>query len=366
MANASFLWEQGSDFHHVSEYAGRFEAPWGEQGQLYLSGRPALNALLEYLRKKLEIRNIWLPAYYCDQVVYPLLDRGFACTYYDGSPETGWSIDLGALQRGDVLIANSFFGIDLLPAATLGQVQEMGVIVIEDHSHDPFGVLAWNSRAEYCFASLRKTLPFPDGGVLWSPQRRSLPEPVAIQAPVSTERVAAMLAKRAYLRAEFSDKALFRSWYAASEHAIDHAPIAAMSVYSQRLAEAFDVGAWRQARARNHRLLCTLVTHPTLKLLHLDLSDLAPMGLIVLCPDHSSREDLKTHLISRSIYPAVLWPLVPGMPPAHSERARDFASRMLFIHCDGRYQDEDMRRVADALNGWTPRTAVSDALQVRR
>jgi hypothetical protein len=41
-------------------------------------------------------------------------------------------------------------------------------LLVEDHSHDPFSPWAVGSSADYAFCSLRKTLPVPDGGLLWS------------------------------------------------------------------------------------------------------------------------------------------------------------------------------------------------------
>lgn len=346
----SAVWEHGSDFHYVNEYPGSSPTPWGEEGLYYFSGRPALITLLERLRSLQEAECVWMPAYYCDQVVYPISARGFSCRYYDGSPQAGWAVPDEVLRPGDVLIANSFFGMDLLPPGTLRNLQGRGVILIEDHSQDPYGALAWASQADYCFASLRKTLPLPDGGVLWSPLGRDLPAPTTLIPEVSAERMAAMLAKRAYLRGEFSSKADFRRWYAASEQALDQAPVSGMSPYSRAFLASFDVEAWRQARARNHRVLCTQVDNPDLTVLYADRSDLAPMGAVILTPDTVGRNALRRLLISQGIYPAVLWPLIVDMPPGDSVLAQDFADRMLFLHCDGRYAEADMLEVARVLN----------------
>ena len=42
-------------------------------------------------------------------------------------------------------------------------------ILVEDHAHDPASAWATTSTADYAFSSLRKTLPVPDGAILWSP-----------------------------------------------------------------------------------------------------------------------------------------------------------------------------------------------------
>jgi len=51
-------------------------------------------------------------------------------------------------------------------------------------------------------------------------------------------------------------------------------------------------------------------------------------------------------LIESCVYPAILW----AVPGSASAGAKDFSERMLSIHCDGRYTEEDIRQLADILN----------------
>jgi hypothetical protein len=52
------------------------------------------------------------------------------------------------------------------------------------------------------------------------------------------------------------------------------------------------------------------------------------------------------NLISNSVYPAILW----NVPETVSGSSRNFSERMLSIHCDGRYNEEDIKQLADILN----------------
>ena len=77
------------------------------------------------------------------------------------------------------MLAVNFFGIRKGKAWQDWLSQHKDIILIEDHTHDPFSTWAQQSTAHYAMASLRKTLPIPDGAILWSPQKMSLPKPTS-------------------------------------------------------------------------------------------------------------------------------------------------------------------------------------------
>ena len=74
-----------------------------------------------------------------------------------------------------------------------------GWLLVEDHSHDPFSPWATSSSADYAFSSLRKTLPVPDGAILWSPRGSPSAASRAGRADGSELKLAAMLLKGRYL-----------------------------------------------------------------------------------------------------------------------------------------------------------------------
>src|ERR671922_295368 len=119
------------------------------------------------------------------------------------------------------------------PAQTDAEVDDVGLhdaVVVEDHSHDPFSPWALGSEASYAFSSLRKTLPIPDGGILWSPRGLDLPPQPRGSADGSELKLAAMLVKGRYL-AEGGDglKKRFRRLQLEGEEALARAPVAAAS-----------------------------------------------------------------------------------------------------------------------------------------
>lgn len=340
-------WEQGSHYHHISGFQGANIPPWRE-ARFYYSGRPAINDLLAYLLPERE-RQVWMPSHYCDDVVNPIVWAGHSRRYYDGNVEVGFTIPAGEIRPGDIFISNCYFGVDILPAEQVRQVRQRGAVLVEDHSQDPYAERAFASDADYAVASLRKSLPLPDGGVLWSPRHLALPSTQLPNPPVFAPRLGGMLAKRLYLQGEFDHKDVFREWFGASETDFTDAGLWGISSYSLEILQAFDVAGWRQQRAENHRLLSEAITRSDIKVMHRGRSGASPMGLVMLLPNHQAREVLRAHLIAHQIYPVVYWPSIPEIPTELAVHARDFVDRMLFLHMDGRYGKDDMQRIAKVI-----------------
>ena len=55
---------------------------------------------------------------------------------------------------------------------------------------------------------------------------------------------------------------------------------------------------------------------------------------------------MKTYLIRKRIYPAVLW------PNQKEKEARNFSAKSLFVHCDIRYNSDDMKTLAEMINNF--------------
>jgi hypothetical protein len=225
-----------------------------------------------------------------------------------------------------------------------------GVLLVEDHTHDPLSSWARTSRANYAFASLRKWLPLPDGAALWSP-RGEVPPPAPTSltpsaAAASLDRLSAMLLKQRYLAGEDVSKDAYRALAIAGEAAIGRGGLSAMSGLSRAVLDVLPVRAWRDSRIANHRTFvrafgeppqCRVVGHdPTT----------APYCIALVFDESQARDVARAHLAQVRIYAAVLWPIdpdrVPGVPPHHVDLSR----RMLCLHCDHRYGPEDMERVA--------------------
>jgi hypothetical protein len=331
-------WEHGSDLHLSSEI-GVASTPWGPQRHgLWGSGTDVLRALLAWGRSELGWQRCLVPSYYCQEVLRMIAPE-LPLQVYDAGPgrPPGTALRVG---EGDVVLNVALFGNPPLHMPA-------GVTVIEDHSHDPTGVHACGSRADYAVASLRKTLPLPDGGVLWSPRGLAMPPEVPTTPGhdrYNLRRLSAMALKQVYLDGGLVQHSSFRSLFVNSERGVWDRRPSGISTFSRERLGTLPIDRFRDQKAENlHAFLVALGSLPGITLFD------APFSALLRFDDRDLRDRVRRRLIDRRIYTSVLWPLdtaaVAGIP------AEDvaFSERVLSVYVDHRYGPSDMRRVADEL-----------------
>jgi hypothetical protein len=366
-------WEQGSEYHwmadealltswgsvnHLPGHSFRPGAnhPWGQEYLDFACGRDAFHSILSHGRQKRGWKRLLVPAYYCQHVVASLMRSDLEIALYPvesfrHTPSMD-SLQSLAPRKGDVLLVLNFFG--MARPSDYKPFSECGVEVIEDHTHDPWSDWASQSRADWCVASLRKTLPIPDGAVMWSPAGHDMPESPRVsqgRQNASAEKMAGMWLKGRYLEGSPVDKTSYLQLYAHSESTLHALDTSAMTSWSKALLQMLPIRTMRQKRNENGKTLRQLVHGiPGLSpIAPPDEEGIVPFSCVLSCVNEAAREHVRTELIKESIYPAVLWPLeqpATGRIPAH---ALSLSRRMLSLHCDARYSKTDMERVGEAL-----------------
>ncbi|MEZ4223855.1 MAG: hypothetical protein R3B13_23095 [Polyangiaceae bacterium] len=323
----------------------RAEAPWEPAGRSYGSGRDALRAVLRHGRVRHGWSRLQVPSYLCQEVVQSALEE-IEVASYDDRPDRNEPRRLDA-RPGDVVLDVNYFG--LREASHALSVPE-GVALIEDHTHDPWSDWAQSSRADYAIASLRKTLPVPEGGVLWSPASHALPPELAataLRSQGSADKLAGMWLKSLYLAGHDVEKDQFRRLALSGEAHIADGEISGMCRATRALLPALPTETWRAQRQRNFSIVSAAAsTWKRARLLAPTTG--VPFCLAVVCNDAEHREAARSALIRDCIYPAVLWPL--ESPAVAVGRADvELSRRLLTLHCDYRYDTPHMQRVAERL-----------------
>ncbi len=299
-------------------------------------------------------RRVWLPSFYCQDVAAALGELsadGVELRAYADAPDREEPEIAGLrVERGDVVVVANHFGIRRAPAS-LDTVAHNAVIV-EDHSHDLAGPWAKNSGAHYAVASLRKTLPLPDGGVAWSPRALALPpEPplTDAHAAAALDRLSAMVLKARYLAGQAVDKDAFRARAVSGAERISEGPPSGIAPVSRAMLPSFPVRAWREQRRENHETLLRALGTLCNVRVSAPVPGAVAFALTLVFDTPNQRDAVRRALIAARVYPAVLWPLddpqIGDIPTEHVDLAR----RLLSIHCDQRYVATDMLRVAEIL-----------------
>lgn len=329
--------EFGSDFHVITDYRLDREGILRTTHDYWLfgDGRQTILASLQHGWKR-----IWMPEYFCYNIIeYLQKNTGIEVAFYVDYPGNDDDESLLNLpyENGDVLFRMNYFGL-----RTFRSTKNIPVPVIEDHSHDLIGDWAKKSDADWCIASLRKIVPIPEGGILWSPKGH----PMAINTlrtsfneELAKKRWRAMEEKMRYLNGETVDKESFRKLYLETEDAFDEPGISSIDERSRQYYESFDLDSWNLAKKRNWEILSRLDSDRGVQVVKPETENLNPFSLLLLFENEERREIVRKRLIESSVYPAVLW----HVPDSSHDVVKDFSSRMLSIHCDGRYCEEDIK-----------------------
>ena len=171
-------WEVGSDFHWDSEafldesVAGRAWLP--PLHELYATGKGAMMAALISIEN---VGRLHVPSFFCMETV-DVLSRYAPIGWYRELPDgEGPDFNTLCVVPGDAVLAVNLFGRSDGYQWDVWHREHPGIVLIEDHTHDPLSDWSQSSTADYAVASLRKTLPVPLGALLWSPSGLAVPAP---------------------------------------------------------------------------------------------------------------------------------------------------------------------------------------------
>ena len=335
--------EFGSDFHYCDYTTGRSLLDIYRDANLYIDGR---QALIDIIRDN-KWRCIWVPSYYCYEFIESVIPY-IEVKFYDYTPYEDLTKVIHRLEvsSDDAIVIANFFGISTQYDFSLG------CTIIEDHSHDLISDWAKNSKADWCFASLRKTLPIADGGILWSPKGHTLPTQPSHTVKgeeLATNRYRAMTMKRQYLNGEKICKEAFREIYIQTENEFGTLPISSISHQSMDILSQLDVTEWYNRKKRNWKFVTeNILTDEEIRILmpiNCDCS-IYPFSIVMQFRTNSMRDNFRSQLIKNEIYPAILW----DIPEDKCLSSQDFSRKMLSIHCDGRYSVSDIVVLTDRIN----------------
>lgn len=334
--------EYGSDFHYIqpSDSAVESFSSFYPDAVFYASGRQALIDLY----KKMKWNRIWVPDYFCYEVLGSLEREGLNLEFYTDYPLFNEDEIVPSLpyKDGDVLFRVNYFGLRFKRSNN-----SIPVPVVEDHTHDLVGDWAKNSDADWCIASLRKTMPLAEGGVLWSPKGfriQTLPKVAESNEVLASRRWNAMKQKALYLDDKIQDKSEFRAELMSTEEQFDSMKMSALDSKTSDYIERFDLNQWYLRKQENWSILKDIKSD-VFRVLEPEKPNCNPFSLTLLFNEEEQRNLYRQTLINKDVYPAILW----AIPPLKRSELKDFSGRMLSIHCDARYSIDDMIKLRDII-----------------
>ncbi len=343
--------EIGSEFHWDPGALRSDGVPWPTGHELFATGSGALTALV----RSLEAPRLHVPSFFCTGVA-ELLAADAPLAWYRHLPdERGPRLDSLAVRPGDAVLAQNLFGRDDRTPWDAWIRDHPDVIVIEDHSHDPLSDWARTSTAAFAVASLRKTLPLPDGGLLWSPRGHAVPSPAGPASEGAGLKLAAMLLKSAWRDGEDVPKNAFRVLQQEGEHRLLGGGGPASGV-TRALLPLIDATGLRARATAHARALAAMLpaTDRDWRLLPVGPASAATFRVQLLCRTAGIRDALLAHLARHRIFAPVHWRQDRAGFWSGDDEAADRADRILTLPVDHRCTPDDVRRIAEVVRVFVP------------
>ena len=334
-------WEVGGEFH----WMGLPTEPclsWPASAAWYSLGRHAVTDLAADMKAQ----AIWVPEFFCHDVAEGWRASLPVRLYRDDPrrPEPDWkSLTPGAR---DLVIAVNYFGVREGKAWASWR-RKHDCVLVEDHSHDPFSAWALKSRADFAFCSLRKTLPVPDGALLWSPHKLPL---LSVSEGSdwtgSALKLAAMIWKADYLskKAPLESKPAYRALQLDGEKRLEGSTASTVSPWSAAYLHGGVPVEWRTRRRENTEALLKALDgwNDAQPLFQEWPANATPFAAVLVFPSQSVRDEYRAYLTSRDVYCPIHW----EAPGAAADEVKELASCVLTVPTDQRYTAADMERVA--------------------
>lgn len=299
-------------------------------GRYFVSGRSAL-AWLCATRLPPGAR-VLCPALICPAVPQAIAAAGAQVVFY---PLDGQLQPRLQGTGGDALLVVHFFG---------RTVQATHPLLIEDRSHTLLNE-GQAGAGGLAFASLRKLLPVPDGGVVVGVGGTATGGPlsaIAIQRLVAEALWNAGLVPAAERMASGAEDALDAE-----------IPQGRISQVSLDVLGSLDLTALREARReRYRRIAAAMKAVPGVRLLWDALPDgVAPLAVPLLC---RNRHDLRRALYAEGVHAMPFWPVLPEARAAAGIEGRLLAASVLLVPCDPFTRSDDIQRALDSVRVRNP------------
>lgn len=335
----------GSYFHLEEVNTNWHSTPWLPTAyKLYYTGRHALLDILNNISKQQALHKIWVPNYYCQHTLGWIKQFYTNLYTYQAQPfQFNDIIDVSSFAgKNDAVLLNNYWGLSNMQVNTDAD----SPIHIEDHSHGWLSKSCMNSVADYCFSSLRKSLPIPLGGISWSPKGLMDDTSDNFKADASFYAIWDTMEQGMRLKKQFMDTDsgletadYLSCFYEVEEGLNQNATLVCIKeAHKTAMIRFLTIDSLKYKQTNLAIIYDALKDSSQYKIIKKE-GDTA-FGLGLLFKDQLLFQGFRSHLIANGIYPSILWP---------DNNWDDEWRHFLNIHIDYRYQHREMEYIVDVI-----------------
>lgn len=316
--------------------------------EIFYTGRHALLYILDKITAEGTISKIWFPNYYCQHTLTWIKKNYPNINTYDLNPFEFNSNPINLSEfanQEDIVLINNYWGL----SSMYTEKSPNAPIIIEDHSHGWLSDACLKSKADYCFASVRKSLPVPLGGIYWEPNSASIKSSMNFLEDHSfydiwERMLLAMTLKKISIenKSPAASETYLPLFYEVEEKLNNYTTFVKLKTEHKHYIEQFLKFDALKAKASNLNILYSQINdNDYFKIIK--RSGYTAFGLHLVFKDELTCNSLKACLITNKIYPSMLWP--------HNNIDNKWQFFMNF-HIDFRYNENDMLYIIKIMNSW--------------
>ncbi len=301
--------------------------------QWYLSGRSALIAIINDIKKRCSFNSVALPSWCCDSMILPFLNENISVKFYTVLFEDNCvKCDFSNVKNCDVMLIMDYFGY-------IREIEHnFKGLIINDITHSVFSKKI--HKSDYTFGSLRKWAGFFTGGFAYKSDGSKLEEyQTAKNEEYISVRRLAMSKKLDFINGK-TDSKDFLSDFSFAEDILDRYPCSKADDFDVIRAEKLDASFIKEKRRGN--ALVILKYFKDLAVFSEIKADDCPL-FVPLIIKNGKRDALRRHLIDKKIYCPVHWPLTT-LHNLNAEQLEIYNNEISIV-CDQRYTTDDMERI---------------------
>lgn len=316
---------------------------------IFDSGRSALKHIVSSLENDYEVL---LPELICESVINPF--KSHHISFY--KLKNDFTIDVDDLSNRiysdrQVIFLMHYFGI-LQPKDVQLEIRSIAdrfnCVIVEDTTHSIF--TNPKTIGDYQVCSIRKWLPIPKGGILYSKEDKlRIFDNVNYKKCIDNSRVYGMILKELYLNYSLDCNETYRGIFEECEKKLDEQEnIQMLSDLSRFIASCVDVTELINIRKHNYEFLMerfrNIGINPAVSL----NDDECPLVFPLRVP---KRNAFRLYLTENQIYCAVHWPF-----DGYHEEARMFAkmcgNELISLPIDQRYGEEHISYMIEVISNY--------------
>lgn len=315
-----------------------------ERDGLYvLSGRTAIDIIIQDITSYKYIKSIYLPAYCCDSMIFPFTKRGIEVNLYDVGFDRKLQYHIDKSIECDIFYVNNYFGYEnTIDLNIIEHFKNNGAVVFYDKTHS-FMMKNDNLLCDYSFASIRKWMGVVGGAIINGTKNYSLKE-----YPYLSCKEKAMRQKKAYIAGDntISKEDFLKSYADFGHHLQEDYMDYGMDDLSYTIYKNTNINQLKDIRIRNAKYLHGNLTNVNFLC---ELTDNAcPLFVPVVFNTKEERDFVRKTLIDNQIFCPVHWPKNNHIAP--EMKVNKIFDTELSLICDQRYSLNDMNRIVNVIN----------------